>query len=127
MTKPAYAPHKLKKLIALQDYILVKYMKFKERKLNSGIVLPNDNGTSAGIRPRWGRIYAVGPRQTNFKEGEWICVAHGRWTRGVEIEDTEGRVITIRKIDPKDILLSSDTEPSDDSMSDAVIVNPSKR
>jgi hypothetical protein len=127
MTKPAYAPHKVQQLRALQDSILVTDMKFKERTLNSGIVLLNDNGTSAGIRPRWGRVYAVGPRQTNFKEGDWICVAHGRWTRGVEIEDADGHVITIRKIDPKDILLSSDTEPSDDSMSDAVIVNPSKR
>jgi hypothetical protein len=102
-------------------------MKFKERKLSSGIVLINDNGTSAGIRPRWGRIYSVGPLQTNFKEGDWICIAHGRWTRGVEIEDADGQVITIRKIDPNDVLLSSDEEPTDESMSDAVIVNPSKR
>lgn len=125
--KPAYAPHKVQKLRALQDSILVTDMKFKERTLNSGIILPSDNGTSAGIRPRWGRVYAVGPLQTAFKEGDWICVAHGRWTRGVDIEDADGNVITIRKIDPKDILLSSDEEPSDDTMSDAVIVNPSKR
>lgn len=125
--KPAYAPHKVQKLRALQDSILVTDMKFKERKLSSGIVLINDNGTSAGIRPRWGRIYSVGPLQKDFKEGDWICVAHGRWTRGVEIEGADGKVITIRKIDPKDILLSSDEEPSDESMSDAVIVNPSKR
>jgi hypothetical protein len=54
-------------------------------------------------------------------------VAHGRWTRGVEIEDAEGTVITIRKIDPKDVLLLSDDEPSDDTMSEAVQVSPSKR
>jgi hypothetical protein len=102
-------------------------MQFKERKLNSGIVLLNDNGTTAGIRPRWGRIYAVGPLQTNFSEGQWICVAHGRWTRGVEIEDADGCVTTIRKIDPKDVLLVSDEQPSDDTMSDAIQVAPSKR
>jgi co-chaperonin GroES (HSP10) len=127
MTKPAYAPHKVMKLRALQDSILVTDMQFKERKLNSGIVLLNDNGTTAGIRPRWGRIYAVGPLQKNFSEGQWICVAHGRWTRGVEIEDADGCVTTIRKIDPKDVLLVSDEQPSDDTMSDAIQVAPSKR
>lgn len=127
MTKPAYAPHKVMQLRALQDSILVTDMQFKERKLNSGILLLNDNGTTAGIRPRWGRIYAVGSRQSTFEVGQWICVAHGRWTRGVEIEDCEGQIITIRKIDPKDIFLVSDEQPSDDIMSDAVQVTAQKR
>ena len=127
MTTAAYAPHRVQSLRPLKDTVLVTDMVFKERKLNSGIVLLNDNGTTAGIRPRWGRIYAVGPEQKDYSVGDWICVAHGRWTRGVEIEDAEGTVITIRKVDPKDILLISDDQPSDDTMSDAVQVTPSKR
>jgi hypothetical protein len=51
--------------------------------------------------------------------GQWICVAHGRWTRGVEIEDADG-VRTIRKVDPKDILLVSNTQPDDATVSDAI-------
>ena len=47
-------------------------------------------------------------------------VSHGRWTRGVTIEDTAGEV-TIRRIDPNDILLLSESEPSDDSLSSAVL------
>ena len=127
MTKAAYAPHKVQSLRPLKDTVLVTDMVFKERKLNSGLILLNDNGTTAGIRPRWGRIYAVGPDQKDYSVGDWICVAHGRWTRGVEIEDAAGTVITIRKVDPKDILLISDEQPSDDTMSDAVQVTPSKR
>ena len=127
MTKAAYAPHKVQSLRPLKDTVLVTDMVFKERKLNSGLILLNDNGTTAGIRPRWGRIYAVGPDQKDYSVGDWICVAHGRWTRGVEIEDTEGKVITIRKVDPKDILLISDEQPSDDTMSDAVQVTAQKR
>ena len=127
MTKAAYAPHKVQKLRPLKDTVLVTDMVFKERKLNSGIILMNDNGTTAGIRPRWGRVYAVGPDQTQYAVGDWICVAHGRWTRGVEIEDADGQVVTIRKVDPKDVLLMSDEQPSDDTMSDAVQVSPSKR
>jgi co-chaperonin GroES (HSP10) len=127
MTKAAYAPHKVQNLRPLKDTVLVTDMQFKERKLNSGIVLLNDNGTTAGIRPRWGLVYAVGPDQKEYQVGNWICVAHGRWTRGVEIEDVNGQIITIRKVDPKDILLVSDEQPSDDTMSDAVQVSPSKR
>lgn len=125
--KPAYAPHKVQNLRPLKDTVLVTDMVFKERKLNSGLILLNDNGTTAGIRPRWGRIYAVGPEQKDYSVGDWICVAHGRWTRGVEIEDVEGTVVTIRKVDPKDILLISDEQPSDDTMSDAVQVTAQKR
>ena len=127
MTKAAYAPHKVQSLRPLKDTVLVTDMQFKERKLNSGIILINDNGTTAGIRPRWGRVYAVGPDQTDYSVGDWICVAHGRWTRGVEIEDDQGQIITIRKVDPKDILLLSDERPSDDTMSDAVQVSSQKR
>jgi hypothetical protein len=127
MTKAAYAPHKVQSLRPLKDTVLVTDMVFKERKLNSGLILLNDNGTTAGIRPRWGRIYAIGPDQKDYSVGDWICVAHGRWTRGVEIEDAEGTVITIRKVDPKDILLISDEQPSDDTMSDAVQVTAQKR
>jgi len=127
MTTAAYAPHKVQSLRPLKDTVLVTDMVFKERKLNSGLILLNDNGTTAGIRPRWGRIYAVGPEQKDYSVGDWICVAHGRWTRGVEIEDVEGTVVTIRKVDPKDILLISDEQPSDDTMSDAVQVTAQKR
>jgi hypothetical protein len=47
-------------------------------------------------------------------------VAHGRWTRGVKIEDDEGEK-TIRKIDPNDILMVSDEPMIDDTMSDKVL------
>ena len=119
--RPAYSPAKVNQLRALKDTVLVTDMVFKERKLNSGLILPSDNGTSLGIRPRWGRVFAVGPEQTSVTVGQWICVAHGRWTRGVEIQDENG-TNTIRKIDPKDILLVSDEEPNDSTMSEAVHV-----
>jgi hypothetical protein len=116
----AFAPHKIAKLHALKDSVIVADMEFKGRQLSSGIILPSDNGKSAGIRPRWGQIYAVGPEQQDVDVGQWICVAHGRWTRGLEIEDAHG-VKTIRRIDPQDILLVSDEHPgSDDTISDAV-------
>ena len=119
--KSSYAPTRIKSLRVLRDNVIVSSMAFRDaRQLSSGIILPSDDGKSAGIRPRWGQVYAVGPEQQDVVPGQWICVAHGRWTRGLQIEDDKG-VKTIRRIDPKDILLVSDEHPgSDDTISDAV-------
>jgi co-chaperonin GroES (HSP10) len=122
MSKAAFAPYKLSanSLEPLRNTVIVSDMSFDMRQTSSGIVLLNDNGTGLGIRPRWGQVYAVGPEQQDVQVGDWICVAHGRWTRGIEIEDDNGKH-TLRRIDPKDILLVSDVQPpTDDTMSDAI-------
>jgi len=90
-------------------------MEFSERKLASGIVLLDDNKKSEGIRPRWAEIYAVGPKQTQYKVGQWILVAHGRWTRGALVE-IDGAEMTIRRVDLNEILLVSDEKPTDESL-----------
>lgn len=121
--KPSFEPHRFKKhqFHPLKDHVIVTDMNFSGRQLSSGIILLNDNGKAGGIRPRWGQVYAVGPQQKDVVPGQWIFVAHGRWTRGIEIEDESGKH-TIRRIDHKDILLVSDQEPEgiDDTMSDAI-------
>ena len=121
--KPAFSPHKINKhqLRALHDHVIVSEMTFDQRITSGGLILLNDNGTTLGIRPRWGQVYAVGSEQKDVQVGQWICVAHGRWTRGLDIEDETG-LRTIRRIDPEDILLISDTQPQDDTISTAVHV-----
>ena len=116
----AFNPVQIRELRALHDWVLVTEMNFRERVTSSGIILHADDGTTAGIRPRWGQVYRVGPDQTDVREGQWVCVAHGRWTRGIEIEDANGKR-TIRRVDPEDILLVSDEPPgADDTLSAAV-------
>ena len=127
MIKAAFEPHKIlqSQLKPLNDSVIVSDMAFDTRLSRGGIIIPNDNGTRLGIRPRWGRVYAIGPDQTDVKVGQWIMVAHGRWTRGIDIDDgTSDHKRTIRKIDPKDILLVSDDadRPQDETHSDAVYV-----
>ena len=123
-TKLAFEPHKIKRtqLRPLNDSIIVSEMEFKERLSRGGLILPTDNGTSRGIRPRWGRVYAVGPDQTEVNVGDWVCVAHGRWTRGIEIEDEDGKQ-TIRRVDPGDVFLSSPDRPEDETFSDAIHID----
>nr|NDG05726.1 hypothetical protein [Oxalobacteraceae bacterium] len=119
--KSAFAPHEFGQFRTLHDWVVVQDMNFKTRTTSSGIILHSDNGTGLGIRPRWGRVYAIGPEQKDVTVGQWICVAHGRWTRGVNVM-IDGQETSIRKVDPKDILLISDEEPQDDTMSTAVHV-----
>ena len=111
--------NKLENIVPLGDSIIVTDMSFNERFTSGGIVLLADDGKASGIRPRWCRVYATGPNQHDVKVGEWICVAHGRWSRGVTIETANG-TFTIRKVDPKDVLLSSDSLPTDDTLSTAI-------
>ena len=75
---------------------------------------------NSGIRPRWAKVYAVGPEQKDIQVGQYILISHGRWTRGIKIQDIEG-VKTIRKVDNNDILLISDEPVLDETLSDKVI------
>jgi co-chaperonin GroES (HSP10) len=122
--KLAYSAHKISRdqLKPLGDAVIVSDMTFDERISSGGIVLLNDNGKGTGIRPRWGQVYAVGPDQHDVQVGEWILVAHGRWTRGIEIEDETGKR-ALRRVDPKDIMIQTDEQPQDETFSDAVHID----
>ena len=126
MKKHAFEPHKVKReqIKALHDDVLVYDMAFDVRLTNGGIFLLNDNGKGYGIRPRWGRVYATGPEQQDVTVGQWVLVEHGRWTRGLEIEDESGG-FTLRKIDPECIMMISDEEecPKLEGVSTAVHID----
>lgn len=111
--------NKIKGIIPLGDSVIVTDMSFGERFTTGGIVLPGDDGKSSGIRPRWGKVYAIGPEQKDVSVGEWVFIAHGRWSRGLEVETEEGKY-TLRRVDPKDIMLKADQKPNDDTMSTAI-------
>jgi co-chaperonin GroES (HSP10) len=106
----------MKTLKPIKDYVLVSDMNFGERTLSSGLVLVSDDKKSVGIRPRWGKVYAVGPEQKDVIPGQWILVEHGRWTRGVKFELEPEHTITIRRIDANAILLVSDSQPEADDI-----------
>jgi co-chaperonin GroES (HSP10) len=120
-TKPAFSPTKVDKLTFFHDHIIVSDMKFEQRITKGGIILLDDDKKSEGIRPRWAKIYGLGPdvKDTELQIGKYILISHGRWTRGITVETPEGEV-TLRKVDPNDILLISDTPMEDETMSDKV-------
>jgi co-chaperonin GroES (HSP10) len=101
------------RLKPIRKHILVRDMNFGEQKTASGIVLRSDDGKSEGVKPRWARVFAVGPEQTDVKVNEWVLLEHGRWTRGVEVEEDDGTKFTIWRADPSGILATADEKPND--------------
>ena len=85
-------------------------MHFGETKTKGGIILMDDDGTTGGVHPRWAKVYAVGNQQEDVKVGQWLMIAHGRWSRAFKVAK-EGVELEVRMIDENDILLVSDTEP----------------
>ena len=94
----------------LKKRVLVSDMHFGETKTKGGIILMDDDGTTGGVHPRWAKVYAVGNQQEDVKVGQWLMVAHGRWSRAFKVAK-EGVELEVRMIDENDILLVSETEP----------------
>jgi hypothetical protein len=120
-SKPAFSPTKVDKLTFFKDHIIVSDMKFDQRITAGGIILMDDDKKSSGIRPRWAKIYGLGPdvKDPDLQIDKYILISHGRWTRGIKVETPLGEV-TLRKVDPGDILLVSDEPMEDETMSDKV-------
>jgi co-chaperonin GroES (HSP10) len=104
----------MNKIRAIKSDILVSEIEQGIRKLASGLIIPDDNAKDRGIRPRWCQVYAVGPTaDADVSVGQWVLVAHGRWTRAAEITLEDGSKMEIRRVDPDGLLLVSDEKPDD--------------
>lgn len=103
---------------AIKDQILVTDMNFDNRVTSAGIILRSDDGKQEGIRPRWAKVYAIGPLQKDVNVGQYVLIEHGRWTRGNKVL-INGEQITIRKIDNNALMLVSDDAPIDDYINTA--------
>jgi hypothetical protein len=99
------------KIRALKDHVIVTDMNFGEIKTSTGIVLRSDDGKAHGVRPRWGKVYCIGPEQKDVSVGQWILIEHGRWTRKITIDDGEGTK-NIHRVDPTGIMAVSDEPPT---------------
>lgn len=98
------------KIKPLNDAVLVTDMNFGEVVTNAGIIIRSDDGKTEGIRPRWGRVWAIGPAQKDIAVNDWVLMEHGRWSRGILVEEA-GVEITIRKIDIDSVLILSKVHP----------------
>jgi len=97
----------------IRDKIFVSDMHFGEEKTQGGLIVLSDDGKGQGVKPRWAKVWAVGPEQQDVRVGEWILIEHGRWTRTIEYETDDGSIIELRVVDNSGIMLSADERPAD--------------
>ena len=92
--------------------ILVTDMHFGEQTTAGGLIISSDDGETRGIYPRWARVYSKGPdNKDEFEVGDWILIAHGRWTRSLSMETSSGE-IEMRKVELESILAMSKEKPA---------------
>ena len=94
--------------------VLVCDMHFGETKTAGGIIIQSDDAKAHGVKPRWAKVYAKGPENTDpYNVGDWILIEHGRWTRKIKIENEHGDEVEIQKVELESILAWQDEEPAD--------------
>ena len=99
-------------LRAIGNRVLITDMYFGEQTTKSGIIIKDDDGTTRGVYPRWGKVYSKGPENKDpYEIGQWILIEHGRWTRGMKIETEEDGEIEVRMVETESILAYSDEKP----------------
>tara|TARA_A200000113_G_scaffold110409_1_gene99106 strand:+ start:608 stop:1039 length:432 start_codon:yes stop_codon:yes gene_type:complete len=114
---PKLKPNLKGTLRPIKDRVLGYNMNFGERKTKGGIIITSDDGQERGIRSRWCQVYAKGPdNKDDYEVGDWIYVDHGRWSRGVILDEPDLGKIEVRLIDTKDVLLMSKEVPDDEGM-----------
>ena len=117
LNNPFYGTgYKVNKLRAIQDRIIVEGIDTGSRISKGGIFIMDDELKERGIRPRWGKVYAVGPKSQGINVGDWVLVEHGRWTRGLRIVDDEGNKRLIRMVDPNCVMAVHESQPDDYDM-----------
>jgi co-chaperonin GroES (HSP10) len=97
---------------ALPKDVLVIDMDMGEQTTSSGIVIQSDNGKAHGVKPRWAKVYKVGTEVQDIKEGQWVLIEHGRWTRKIKIDDGQGEK-EFQKVETKSIMIVTDDKPND--------------
>jgi len=99
---------------AVGNRVLVTDMYFGEQKTKSGLIINDDNGTTRGIYPRWGKVYSKGPlNKDDYEVGHWILIEHGRWTRGLKVELSDQSKIELRMIESESVLAYSEDKPEE--------------
>lgn len=100
------------KLRPLNNTILIHKLEKGQRTLASGIIILNDDGKEHGVRARWAQVYEVGPEEKFIQKDQWVLIEHGRWSRGIEVDDDT----LIYRADGESILAISDDEPDNDQV-----------
>lgn len=107
----------------LANRVLAELMGLEQKVTASGIIIQGENGKDRGIRPRWARVRLVGEGIDWVKPGQYVLVAHGRWSRQFNCEH-EGEKMKLVHLDNNECLIVSDEEPMDDFVGTGIDTTP---
>ena len=107
----------------LKNRVLAELMGLEQRVTASGIIIQGENGKDRGIRPRWAKIRLVGEGIDWCEPGQYVLVAHGRWSRQFECEHN-GEKLKLVHLDNKECLIVTDEEPMDDFVGTGIDTAP---
>lgn len=108
------------KLSPIKNRVIVSDMHFGEQITKAGLIITDDNGSTRGIYPRWCKVHAKGPDNTDsYEVGDWILVEHGRWTRGIDVDEGNGEH-TLRMVEAESIMGWSKDKPEDANIGEEV-------
>lgn len=108
----AFSAKKVNGIRALPKDVLVIDMDLGEQVTSGGLIIQSDDGKAHGVKPRWAKVYKVGREIDFVKEGQWILIEHGRWTRKIKIDDGEGEK-EFQKVEVKSIMAVANEKPND--------------
>ena len=108
----AFSAKKVKGIKALSKDVLVIDMDMGEQKTAGGLIIQSDDGKAHGVKPRWAKVYRVGSEVDFVKEGQWVLIEHGRWTRKIKIDDGEGEK-EFQKVETKSIIAVANEKLND--------------
>lgn len=93
---------------AKDNTVIVTDMESGAHFSEGNIMLMDDNMKEHGIRHRWAKVHSVGSGITDIKEGDWVCVIHGRWSRVVNHENLDLQMVDW----PSGVILAADEKPT---------------
>lgn len=107
----------------LPKRILAELLGLEQRVTASGIIVQGENGKDRGIRPRWAKVHLVGEGIDWVQPGQYLLVAHGRWSRQFECEHN-GQKLKLVHLDNAECLCIQDEEPNDEFIGVGIDTTP---
>lgn len=110
-------------IVPLPNRVLAELMGLEARVTSGGIIIQSENGKDRGIRPRWAKVHLVGEGIDWCTPGQYVLVAHGRWSRQFECEHN-GEKLKLVHLDNKECLIVTDELPDDDYVGVGIDTKP---
>ena len=107
----------------LRERVLAELLGLDQRVTASGIIIQSENGKDRGVRPRWAKVHLVGEGIDWVQPGQYVLVAHGRWSRQFECEHN-GQKLKLVHLDNKECLIVTDEETMDDFVGVGIDTKP---